>query len=499
MEAKLKIADFDCYNKSFSCEQRKEECRDAVVPDTQPDIVEVLHCGGALLIRSKDVSAGRLCVEANIPATVLYRGENGAVCTVEVNVPVFLSAEDESIGDASHAAASLKLLSLEARVLNPRKVMVRAEIASEMSCYEKGKFSYTEGLESGGHIHCHEMTQEISLVTTVTEKTFALTDEISVPPAADGAKGVIYAGCESVVDEVKCVGSKFIIKGRLKSRLLLVNGDGELCHLEPSTDFSQIIDGGTAAAEGLCSVFLVPSGTYCHISPENEGRIGMEFNMVAQLVCHGDKKICCIDDAYSNSYAVECEYSDITGQRLLSLGSYRESLRQLFETVRPVTEVLYSTASIGKAVFDKGRMLLPVTLSAICSGADGTWCERRRTELCFRLPASSGELFLKSAEINSCDVLPVPGGIEFRLDASAEICARISVSLRCLSSLSYDESCPLDNSDKPSLTLLRAGSGDDLWQLARENCSSVEAIVSVNGLEEAGEEWRKLILIPKTC
>ena len=45
--------------------------------------------------------------------------------------------------------------------------------------------------------------------------------------------------------------------------------------------------------------------------------------------------------------------------------------------------------------------------------------------------------------------------------------------------------------------MLRADSSTDLWTLAKENCSTVEAIRRANGLDEAGEDWEKLLLIPK--
>ena len=60
MEAKLSITEYNIFNKIFSTSLRKEESRDAVVPDVLPDISEILCCEGLLLIRSKDVTAGRV-------------------------------------------------------------------------------------------------------------------------------------------------------------------------------------------------------------------------------------------------------------------------------------------------------------------------------------------------------------------------------------------------------------------------------------------------------
>ncbi len=498
MEAKLKIAEYDCYKRSFFEKVKKEESRDAVVPDTMPDIAEVLCCRGSLLIRSKDLSPGRIRVEANVPAAVLCRGEDGSLRQIEVSVPVFLSVENENIAEGAAATAMMKLLNLEARTLNPRKILVRAEIGAEIAAYEADKFCCTEGTEGEEHIHAHSLGCEVSLISAVTEKTFALTSELSLPPAAEGVKEVFCADTQCVVDEVKNVGTKLIVKGRVKSALIMLTSDGGLCHLEPVTDFSQIIELGKEAGEGLYRVWLIPSGAYCSLSGDSEGRLSLEYHLVAQALCHGRKKLQLMDDAYSNLYVLESEYTQPEMECLEPLSPCRESLRQLFETLRPVGEVLWCSCSHGEAAFDGDKMLLPLNVLALCSAGDELWCERRSLDVAFRMPRSGSELKLKSAEITDCAMLPVPGGLELRLEAVAEVYARESVAARFVSALSYDEEAPINNSAKPSLVLLRLKAGQELWNLARDNCSALESILAANSISDASEAVGKLILIPKT-
>jgi len=498
MEAKLKIAEFDCYNKTFYEKLKKEESRDAVVPDTMPDIAEVLCCWGELLIRSKDLSVGRIRVEANVPAAVLCRGEDGSLRKVELSVPVFISVESDSIVEGAVATAQLKLLGLEARTLNPRKILVRAEIAAEIAAYERGIFCATEGTEVEEHIHAHVSRCDVSLISAVTEKTFALTDELSLPPAAEGVEDVFCAETRGIVDDVKTVGTKLIVKGRVLSRLVMLGADGGLCHMEPSTEFSQIIELGEEAGEGMYRVWLTPSGVYCSLSGEYEGRVSLEYHMVAQLECHGTKALSVMDDAYSNQYELEAEYSCPEGKKLERVPQCRESLRRLFESTRPVNEVMWSGCRIGEASFDGEKMLLPLSVSALCSGSEGVFCERLRAEVCFRLPRGLGETMFIAAELAELAVLPVPGGLELRVEAKADVCSCAEVKLRFVSALQYDEEKPIDNSERPSLVLLRVKDGQELWELARENCSDVATIMSVNAISEVSEAVGKLIIIPKT-
>lgn len=117
MEVKLSAAAVDCCRRVYSQTVRKEESMDSVVPDTLPDIGEVLCTTGDVLIRSKDVAAGRLRIEANVPARVCCVPEEGGVpFLLDVNVPLALTAEDAAIPEGGLCTAELRLAALDTRV-----------------------------------------------------------------------------------------------------------------------------------------------------------------------------------------------------------------------------------------------------------------------------------------------------------------------------------------------------------------------------------------------
>ena len=497
MEAKLKVAEKECYNKSVFLHQRKEESRDAVVPDTQPDIAEVLFSGARVLIRSKDVSPGRVRIEAMVAASVLYRGEDGKLWSVEVSLPVLFSVDDARIGDSSQALARLSIVGVEAKALNPRKILLRAEIAAEISIYDKATVTCTERIGDGEFIRSRYKRTDASLISAVTEKTFALTDEISLPPGAQQNGNILCLGLESSVEDAKVVGTKLIIKGKIRSRLALLGGDSELCHLEPLTEFSQIIELEREQGNGASLVWLTPSGAYCSISQESEARISLEFHMVAQLICREDVSLEYVNEVYSNCYELEVGKEELCLEKVSEELRGRESLRQLYESSRAVREVLYSHVWTGKPSFERGKMLLPFNLIALCSGAEGIWCEKRSGEVVFRLGEKEGNFIVKRAEIMDWAILPLPGVIELRLEADMEILSCRDVKFSYVDGISYDPEKLIDNSARPSLVLLRLKREDELWDIARENCSSVEAILSANEIEEAAAAVGKLILIPK--
>ncbi len=497
MEAKLKYELLDFCNKIYEKTLRKEETQDCVVPDTLPDIAFVLQTGGSLLIRSKDVSPGRVKLEANIPAKVVFLAEDGGVSSMEVNVPVFLSAEDEAISQDCSCTAELKLTALETRLLNPRKVLVRAEVSAEIACYTPGSLPCPVDVEDREHIHTRSRTRRVGFVSAVSEKTFAITDEQPLPPGMEGGD-ILCAGVEVFADDVKQVHSRMIVKGRIKSSLLLREED-RLQPLELSTDFSQIMDwGGVEAA--FARAWIIPSGIYHYISAgEGEKRICMEAHLVTQLLCRESREVQLLDDAYSNEYALKTEFEELTHREVSPGPILRADHRQLWE-IRDMGRCLCCGHSWGSPRSADDRLLLPLSLNCLYLDGEGRpRFEKLETELSFENRAGDDrQLELGQIELMECGVSALPGGVELRLTAQARSLAVSEISHRCLKSLEYDESSPEDTSRKPSLTLLKASSADDLWTLARENCSTVEAIVEANRLYEAGESWEKLLLIPKS-
>ena len=57
---------------------------------------------------------------------------------------------------------------------------------------------------------------------------------------------------------------------------------------------------------------------------------------------------------------------------------------------------------------------------------------------------------------------------------------------------------PLEQDDKPTLVILYPRNSGELWTLAKENYSTIEAICAANDMEPDAEAGDRLLMIPKT-
>ncbi len=173
MEVKLSKTELKGYDEAFSGMTEQEGTQEMVVPDTLPDIGAVVCTSGTPLIRSKDLSEGQLRMEVNVPARIVCRPEDGqGVYALEVNIPLTVVMENTGIHEKSLCVSGLCLNALETRILNPRKVSVRAVVGASARCFLPEMISVLGAPEEPkeGQINVQEWEISFTPVCAVTEK-----------------------------------------------------------------------------------------------------------------------------------------------------------------------------------------------------------------------------------------------------------------------------------------------------------------------------------------
>ena len=500
MEITLHQTAVDCYEKVCAQRIRKEETQDSVVPDTLPDIGNILGVTGNALIRSKEVSAGRVRLEANVPAIVCYAPEEGgAPERLEVNLPLFVSLEDEAIPDGGLCVADLKLAALEARLVNPRKVSVRAELVFAADCYAPSQLRFTGVPEhTDEEINVCERTLAVTPVGAVTEKTFVLNDEFALPASVASAR-LLGQTAEAQTEELKTSGNKLLVRGRVKSNLLYLSEDGTVGAVEFSTGFTQLIEAESLPEDYFTEVRLLLSGIFYDL-PEGQNTGEAELHLVAQLVAYGQVEAKCITDAYSNRNELHLTTEPLEKRRICRTLGLRETLRALVETEPGTMELLQGFCTAGLPVMENpSEAELPLSVFLCYRSADGKLHTLRRN---FPLRFSAGlpegeELLPVEARAQELLLTPTAGGLELRANVELSAFVAETETLRCVTGMELDEEAVLDFSDRPTVVLQRVRSDEDLWQLAKENASTVRAITEANDLDALPAPWEKLLLIPK--
>ena len=501
MEAKLGINGYRGFQNIFTKTVTQSESQDSVVPDTMPDVSAILCTSGCALIRSKDVAEGRVRLEANIPARVCCAGaEDGSVFCLDVNVPFYISAEDKAIRDGCVCTADLTLKHLEARMLNPRKVSVRAEVEAGLACFAEGEELFASApAEDGGAVHVLERVSEISVIASVTEKTFVLTDEFELAQERAELTQIVAQNAAVAVQEFRTVGSKVILSGDVRSELTFLTADDGLETAVFHTAFSQIAETGTETDDALCEANTLISGMYYELTQGNGvGYISMELHLVAFVTVYARRALHYLSDAYSNAWALSLRRRQTELARYGREVVLRDSSVVQIEVPGEVGSVIACHAEPYACRAEPGQIRAQLLLRLCWRCGDAVFSAERSMDRAIGTDAPDEALKLCSISVTDVSAVPGGAGMEVRvtLEARAFTLQRTAVDAIC--AIEYDETQPRCLDDVPTLVMLRPRADAALWALARENCSTAEAICAANGLTDDELPADRLLLIPKT-
>ena len=106
---------------------------DIIVPDIKPDIVSIINTNGIPYIYKEDVGNGRLRFDGNIDTYVIYLADNGDTRSIQTTLSFSDSVEENLIKEGAFSKQQLVLETIEAKVLNERKIIT--QISTKFRCF----------------------------------------------------------------------------------------------------------------------------------------------------------------------------------------------------------------------------------------------------------------------------------------------------------------------------------------------------------------------------
>lgn len=140
MRSELHRVQSDCYKLIYDNEGKKEETLELVVPDRCGDIGRILDVRAQLYLVSKKLLDGEAHISSRAELCVIF-------CAEETGAIEYVTAElrfeqQFSIGESDcELFAQVRLASVDARALNPRKLLLRAECCAHARCYTSEQFT----------------------------------------------------------------------------------------------------------------------------------------------------------------------------------------------------------------------------------------------------------------------------------------------------------------------------------------------------------------------
>lgn len=497
MDTSLKTNTIEFFSPVWNGTAVREMTEEAVVPDSMEDVGTIVDTSGILTIQGKETMQDSVQLSVSLAVAVVYAPENGGgLRGLDLTLPSDIRLDAPGVDVDCRTFSAVRVRSVEARVINSRKIQVRAELETDVTCFRSDSLRIADGMEAEEapvHLRCENV--EAVFISDIREKTFVISDEYAFPSALGSDLRVLSRRVRIVTEDVKYVGGKVLFRGRVRSELLFADRETDKCAVgQYETEFSQIMEIGADGEDSMPEVRLFLTGAYYDM-PEfgRDGRIQAELHLAAQCVCREHRSITYIADLYSNRTELAAQRTSLPLVCCMSPVVMRQTVADRIEGAARDAELMQVTASVGPVILEEGAVRTTVNVRLVYGEANGSYSvSPGRLSAEFTLPESSSRETLRDASVTVTDIYCVPGTgdvrVSLRLDAIAEEAAEIS----CVSAVEEDAEAWAERQRTPSVVLLRVQEGTDLWTVARRYHSTVEDILRVNEGRSEG-----MLLIPK--
>ena len=484
----------------------QEETLESIVPDACPDILRIVDVCGQATLSGKQAREGVAQVTGMVRVAILYQPEGGGgLRRMEAGLPFTCQAEAPGLTERGTVLASPRLRCAEARALNPRKVLLRVDLAVDVTAcqpVERPICSGVTGPDEEGL--CQRQFQgEHYQLCAVQEKPFTFSDQVRLQ--GTGESPVLLAvRAQPVCTESKLIGSKLIFKGMVELYLLLQEAGGTISASHESMPFSQIIEAAGAGEEGDCQVEVEVASVQCDQMPGDGRELDVTLELLAQARVYSRRPVTLLQDLYSTANLMEVERENQPLCSLTEQSVRPQAVRELLETGEMVRSVVDARLALGQVRQSREGKELVLTAEAwitvlYLDENELVQCIRRSIPVTCRLECPEGA---KCSCFCACPgevfAAPAAGGVEVRFTVEFHCLTTETTNLPAVTGARMGEARGAGEGQRPSVVLRMPSPGEELWDIAKAHGTTMEQILQANELEEDALPFGRMLLIPST-
>lgn len=485
-----------------------EETMETIVPDTKPDVLRVSCASAELSVKEKTAQEGRIRISGEARVRIFYCPEDGGkLCAAECIVPFSGSVDVPGSDARSEICASCELVSVDANMVNSRKLGVRVRICAHARVYCATEESYVCGVTADPEDEVNTLVEKMeqTVIVGMTERRISVSEDIRLSGSAVTATDRLYR-CEVayVTDDLRVLTNKIMLRGSMKVRAFAIAESGILVNTNSyMIPFSQVID--SVACEIGDTVEVDYQLMRCEarlMSKQEEGvYLACEIQSNATVMVSRSVPVEILSDLYSTAFITETEAVEVMAPVAQEKNRYDIPIDACLRPDYPAIRIADCSfvCELGEwCVRDEAlrgfvcvRILYETTTGALC-------CINKRIpiECMLDTPMCQGD----RAELSCGDVKAVCGSdgeITVKGTAVFFTIKQKTRKVQQVSKCRIDKKAPKVSAARNKLVLRCLEENETVWTVAKKHNTTTARILAANRVASESElTGGALIIIP---
>lgn len=481
---------------------RQEETSETVVPDTYPDMGEIIDAHAAAVLRGKDLRSGSVTVSGGIKGGILYQPEDGSwPRCLELYIPFTVKIECRDLTEESRVLCDVRVTAVDGKIINSRKALLRVNLACAVTAYEQAEQKVYSLTDSPAQLQVKQADYHMELPLETAERSFVISDSLELPAGSKAIEQLCKLQCRLEVTDQKLIGARAVFRGNARCRMLYLSDDHDLCRQEFLLPFSQFCDlKNDYDMDEQVSLLPVFTGYDLELESHTAARKGyLNLHVLAQCQVHGKRNLQVLEDAFVTEGTLTPQWDEFLIEGLLDRPQTIQTVRQTMtgDLQQVLDTELYTDYPAVERVGSNAVIHAPVSVHVLGYDRNGMLCGVSGKESgSWELPVSENASCAAWAEPTGTPFAAAAGnGVEVRTELRLEALCSGALPVRTLCGGSLEPETGRDR-NAPAVILRRAARGAALWDIAKAAGANEEALRIVNGLEGETVPEDRVLLIP---
>ena len=485
---------------------------DIIVPDSKPDIERVLQVDAGCRSETLEIQDERVLLPLTVNFQIMYMPEEGEVRGISSMTQLTDVAEIKNVAKDMRASCVAEVENVSYRLLNGRKISVKAEVCVNISVFNEESCSMlcsvgTEGIET--------KTKPLSYIGTDVNftKDFKINEKIVIPITTPSASEVLRVFAKTGDIDYKIINNKAIVKGDCVVCAVYTDKvTSEVKTKSINVPFTEIVDTEGVNGEMITRIEVKPSNASFDTEQDEDGEIRIinaDVDCYIKVSAISTEEIKTVCDCYSVKNNIKLTREEIDLSVLVRDFAEQINIKEKLFTpegspeIKQIYDVLCDAYADKMEITENGGEIkgrVDAYVLYVTEDKDvPIGMIKKEVEFTKFIPfEGDGDCV---AEIDASAV-----NASFALNAGncAEIRCTVNLNGAVTKPLVYSVISDIEEDEtkgeipkSASITVYFVQENDTLWSIAKHYMTTVDLIKSVNEIEGEKLVAGKQLLIPK--
>ncbi len=468
---------------------------DMIVPDAKPDILNTICTSGVVCIYKKEVLDEKVRLDGNINTFIMYLADDSQdkMRGINTNLDFSEMIQIPNSKEGMDAVIQTKLKAIECKVINGRKIGIKATLEVEIKIYAKEEVEIVNDIQNAEGIQLLKEDLRVNSLVGMGENKIYTKDNISIDNI-DNLAEILKVDIGMVDKDVKVSYNKILAKAEAKVKIMYLTEDNRVNSVEAKIPTVGFIDLPNVTEENVCDLDYDIKNIIIKPNATEEHSIYIELEIGVSAIVYEEKQINLIQDLYS-----PCEKLEFNKKKINTITNKqnRKEIKQIREKIEiegmenkniidvDINPVIEKQDNLVNRIVYTGNLEINFVLAS-----QTLPIEVRNAKIPFEYAIEGMEETENinsrlEIEIANQDFIVQEGGIvTSNIDLVMNYEMHQNTNINIMNEIQTNGEREAENN---SLVLHVVKKGDTLWKIAKKHGSTIEDIVRINEIEDANK------------